>query len=326
MNTTLVTGATGFVGRPLIAALLARGVPVRALVRSSEAARTLPPEVDTRVVGDLTQVEHFEPLVHGIDAVLHLAARAHVVADRAQDNVAAYMVANEVVTRRLAQASLQEGARRFVYVSSIKAFGESDRGRAFEASDEPRPVDAYGRSKLAAEQALLEVCSRGVLEAVIVRPPLVYGPQVRANFLRIMQLVDREVPLPLGAVENRRSMVGVTNLVDFLCLCRSAAAAGRVLLVSDGQDLSTPELVRRLAAIMQRRCRLISMPPALLRAVASVVGFGGEVRRLTESLSVESEMSRRLLDWSPPQTVDEGLTATVASYLESKKNHGSAAT
>jgi nucleoside-diphosphate-sugar epimerase len=209
--------------------------------------------------------------------------------------------------------------RRFVLVSSIKALGEANRGRPFQATDVPQPEDVYGRSKLAAEQALTEVCQGSPMGPVIVRPPLVYGPGVRANFLRIMRLVDRGVPLPLAGIDNRRSMISLDNLVDFLALCReSPAAVGRTWLVSDGDDLSSPELVRRLARAMQRRPRLLAVPVPLLRLLGRLTGFGGELQRLTDSLSVSIEPNRELLGWHPPVSVETGLRATVDAYLQRK--------
>jgi nucleoside-diphosphate-sugar epimerase len=317
---TLVTGATGFLGRELVAELVRRGATVRAPVREAGGADVLPPGIDAPVAGDLAAMPDFAGLLADVDIVMHLAARAHVTADRGTENSDLYRASNTVLTRRLAAAARAAGVRRFVFVSSIKAFGESDRGRPFGPDDPPQPVDAYGRSKLAAERALLEECAAGGMRPVVVRPPLVYGPGVRANFLRIMRIVERGLPLPFGAIRNRRSMVSRANLVDFLCLCRDApAAADGTWLVSDGEDLSTPDLIRRLARIMGKPARLFAIPPPLLRGVARLLGFGGEMTRLTESLSMDIGASRERLCWTPPLGVDAGLQRAVDDYLARKR-------
>jgi nucleoside-diphosphate-sugar epimerase len=313
MSVTLVTGGSGFVGRHLVAELSRRGVAVRTTVR---APTDFAPGVDVRAVGDLASHGELDSLLHGVDCVLHLAARAHVTEDRADDNYELYRISNEVLTDRLAQAAAANGVRRFILMSTIKVFGEVDRGRPFAVADAPVPVDAYGRSKLAAERALWARCAAGTLAGVVVRSPLVYGPGVRANFLRLMRLVDREVPLPLASVHNRRSLVSTDNLVDLLCLCREqAAAAGGTFLVSDGEDLSTPELMGKVARAMRRRARLFGVPPAVLRLAGRLLGRAGEVARLTDSLSFDIAATRSTLAWSPPLTVDEGLQKTVDRYL-----------
>lgn len=315
MSRTLVTGASGFVGRALVTELVTRGVAVRAPVRERRGADSLPAGTDAPVVGDLTAIKDFSSLLAGVDTVMHLAARAHVTSDRGDANAGLYREVNEHLTRRFAEAALAAKVGRFVFVSTIKVFGETDRGRPYRADDVARPEDVYGRTKLAAELAVREVCAGGGMTPVIVRPPLVYGPGVRANFLRLIRLVDRGAPLPFASVRNRRSMVNLRNLVDFLCRCRETpAAAGRTLLVSDGVDLSTPDLVRHLARSLDRRPRLWPVPPAVLRALAGLLGYGGEVKRLTDSLSLDIAESCAALDWTPPVTVDAGIRSAVAAY------------
>lgn len=322
MGVTLVTGGTGFVGRQLIAELVKRDVLVRTTARDAQAATTLPSSVATHIVGDLTEYAGFDALLQNVDCVIHLAARAHVTSDRAGDNSNLYRISNETLTRRLAEAAARRGVKRFVMTSTIKVFGEMDRGRPFRADDRPAPVDAYGRSKWAAEQALWSVSRETAMQAVVVRPPLVYGPAVRANFLRIMRVVDRGIPVPFSAVNNRRSMVSSDNLVDFLCACRQdEAAAGKTLLVSDDHDLSTPELLREIARAMHRKARLLWMPVAALRAVGRVTGTFAEISRLTDSLSMEIADSRAVLGWTPPVAVDAGIEKTVKSYLATRCGH-----
>lgn len=195
--------------------------------------------------------------------------------------------------------------------------GEETTGRAYTADDEPHPRDIYGKSKWLGERALFEAAGKGHMEPVVVRSPLVYGPGVRANFLRLLRLVDAQRPLPLGAISNRRSLVSVWNLADLLInVLENPAAAGRAWMVSDGDDLSTPELIRRIAAAMGRQPRLLRVPVGLLRAVGRVVGRTEEVARLCGSLAVDTSTTCRVLGWAAPVSVDEGLRRTVAAYLD----------
>lgn len=275
MTRVFVTGATGFVGRALSADLLRNGFDM--------------------VPADLRR-PGWEAGLQGCEAVLHLAGVAH-----ARATAAVYQEVNVAATERLARAAARAGVRRLVFVSSIKVNGEATPPeRPFRADDAPAPLDDYGRSKWRAEQALAAV--RG-LETVVVRPPLVYGPGVRANFLRLVQLVDTGLPLPFASIRNRRSLIYVGNLAALLRACAShPRAAGRTFLAADGTDLSTPELVRRIAAALGRKARLLPFPPALLPS------------KLAASLVVDAAATREALGWAPPHTVDEGLAQVVAGY------------
>ena len=307
----LVTGANGFVGRGLCAELAARGRPFRT------AGRDLPePNPQAFAVGDIHADTDWEVALAGAEAVIHCVARVHVMQDSAADPLTAFRTVNLEGTRRLAEVAAAVGVRRLVFLSSIKVNGESTApGAPFRASDSPRPSDAYAVSKWEAEQALHAVASRTGLEVVVVRPPLVYGPGVRANFERLMRLVARGAPIPLGKVDNQRSMVGLDNLVDLLIRCVDhPAAAGQTFLVSDGRDLSTPEWIRMLAAVMGRPARLLPVPPALLRLGGRLTGRGAEVERLIGSLQLDIESTCETLDWSPPVSVEEGLSRTVAAF------------
>ena len=270
MTRFLVTGATGFIGRALFAE---KGFDAR--------------PCDLRRTG-------WERELAGVEAVIHLAGVAHT-----QASDAVYEEVNVRATQRLALAALEAGVRRFVYVSSIKVNGEATPpDRPFRAGDSPAPEDEYGRSKWRAEQALAKVSG---LEVVVVRPPLVYGPGVRANFRRLLQLVDSGLPLPFASIRNRRSFVFVGNLTALLRRCaEQPAAAGRTLLAADGEDLSTPELVRRMGKALGRRPMLLPFPARLLPA------------KLAGSLVVDTTETRSLLDWQPPYSVDQGLARTVA--------------
>jgi UDP-glucose 4-epimerase len=313
--TALVTGATGFVGVRLLPALQEAGWAVRAAVRSGRGVR-LPDGVEAVVVGDLADAPDLRPALAGIDAVIHLAGRAHVMRETADDAEGAFQRANVLATRHLAEQAAAGGVRRFVFLSSVKVNGERTIAQPFTEADRPAPEDAYGRSKWAAEQALHEIAGTMGLEVVVIRPPLVYGPGVKANFLRLLRLVERGVPLPLGAVHNRRSLVGVSNLCDLIVVCAThPAAAGETFLASDQHDLSTPDLVRSIAAAMGRPLRLLPFPVAVLRAAARIAGQGDAVERLVGSLQVDSSKATRLLGWAPAVPVQEGLARTVAWYV-----------
>lgn len=308
----LVTGANGFVGTVLCEALARSGYVVRAAVRTD---REVPAWVaEKQVVGDIGTTTDWSQALDGVDYVVHLAARVHVMHDSpASENL--YLETNARGTQRLAIAAMRAGVRRFVYLSSIKVNGEESVGRAYSAADPPQPKDAYGVSKWRAEQSLSEVANDG-LDYAIVRPPLVYGPGVRANFLRLMRWVDKGLPLPLGAVSNRRSLVSVWNLCDLLQrLLAEQVPSGRVWLVSDGEDLSTAGLIRGIARAMNKSIWLPPIPTGLLLAAGKMLGKGEEVLRLCGSMAVDIAATRRDLNWAPPVSVDESLARTVAWYL-----------
>jgi nucleoside-diphosphate-sugar epimerase len=306
-----VTGANGFLGSAIVAGLNARGRRARALFRSK---RTVDDGVE---VGDIGPMTSWRIALAGVDSVIHTAARVHIMHEKSSDALAAYRQVNVEGTRRLALQAAEAGVRRLVFVSSVKVNGERTDKTPFTALDTPAPEDAYGLSKWEAEQALHEIALRTGLEVVIIRPPLVYGPGVKANFLALVRAVARGIPLPFQAIENRRSLVAVENLVDLLMTCSDhPAAAGQTFLVSDDEDLSTPELIRRLARMMGHSPRLISMPPALLAMGASLINKRAAVQRLCGSLQVDIRRNRECLGWVPPITVDQGLATVVRWYFE----------
>ncbi|WP_061169082.1 UDP-glucose 4-epimerase family protein [Caballeronia hypogeia] len=308
-----VTGANGFVGRAVSRALLARGIAAAAIVRGDAHGE---PGAEVRRIEGLDSItpDNFD----GCEAVIHLAARVHMMGDAAAQSEAvlqAYRAANVDGALAAADCARRAGATRFVLMSSIKALGESDPGRPFTEDDARRPPDAYGVSKAEAEVKLLEFGGRTGMEIVVVRPPLVYGPGVRANFLAMMKAIARGLPLPLGAIEARRSLVSVDNLASATIECAlNPAATGRVFHVTDGYDPSVAELARKLGEHLGRPARLVPVPAGLLRGMAKLAGKAPQIDRLTGSLRVDSQRIRETLGWQPPQSLDEGLAATAAWF------------
>jgi UDP-glucose 4-epimerase len=312
MTRVLVSGATGFVGRELCEQLARAGYLVRAALRTDCA---VPACIAEKIVcGEINGATEWSRALENVELVVHAAARNHMLHDSVA-NAALYVETNADGTQALATESARRGVRRFIYLSSVKVNGEGSGQRPYRADDEPQPRDSYGASKWLAEQRLWAIAANTPMHAVVVRPPLVYGPGVHANFLRLLRWVDRERVLPLAAINNRRSMVSLWNLCDLLVrLLDHPAGMGRTWLVSDGVDISTPDLVRRIAHAMGRRARLMSVPPAALRVVAGLLGRGAEVRRLCDSLTVDIAPTREQLGWSPPLSMEEGLARTVNWY------------
>ena len=299
----LVTGASGFVGTALCRELLARGHTVRAAVRRLIPPGTVAPQLHQILVPDIAAEFDRRALVDGVGTVVHLAAIAH----RSNQIEGELRRVNCDAAVRLAQAA---AGRRFVFLSSVKVHGEDSGNGTYAEDDALNPQDSYGRSKLEAELALNETAARNGIELVIIRPPLVYGPEVKANFLRLIGWVDSGLPLPFASVRNRRSLVYVGNLVDAIARFAEHPAARGPFLVSDEERVSTPELVSRIARALERPARLFPAPPALLRAAGMIAGRRDEVRRLTGNLAIDSFRARRLLDWRPPYTLDAGLAET----------------
>jgi nucleoside-diphosphate-sugar epimerase len=313
MTRVLVTGATGFIGAALCEAVAQAGYQVRAALRSG---RSIPnAAVEHVVVGDINSTCDWSAALEGVDAVLHAAARVHMAHDGA-DSQALYAETNERGTQCLASAAARAKVRRFVYLSSVKVNGEETRDRAYTPFDEPHPQGAYGISKWHAEKHIMQIAALSCMETTIVRAPLVYGPGVRANFLRLLRLVDRGWPLPLGAVHNKRSLVNIWNLCDLLVhVLRHPSAPGHTWMVSDAEDLSTVNLLRRIGDAMDRQVRLFSVPVGLVQLCAGLVGRRAEITRLCSSLTVDITHTRAALGWTPPVTVEQALARTVAWYL-----------
>lgn len=303
----VVTGASGFVGGAVVGRLRADGIAVRPVVRTpgkggpdAVCGPALGPEAD------------WMPVLAGAAAVVHAAAHVHIEPAGGEAARADFHRINVDGTRRLAEQAAAAGVRRFLFISSIGVNGPR-ADRPFTEDDKPAPQGSYAESKLEAETALREVCGRTGMEWVVIRPPLVYGPHAPGNFARLVRWMARGVPLPLGAVHNRRTLVAIDNLVDLIVTClHSEAAAGQLFLAGDGESLSTPELLRTVAQARGRHARLLPVPVALLRAAAAVVGRSADAERLCGSLEVDIGKARRLLGWAPPVSASDALRRAAA--------------
>lgn len=321
----LVTGSTGLVGRVVCRHLLASGYAVRACFQHPEGTALLAhfgDRVELCCTGDMGAKTEWEEALEGVEAVVHLAARVHMVQDRARNPIGSYRRLNVAATEQLAEAASRR-ARRFVFVSSVKVNGEQTIAKPFDEMDAPNPQGPYGISKWEAENALRRIAGTSGMEVVIIRPPLVYGPGVRANFLRLMQAVYRGLPLPLPRMDNRRSLMGVENLAHVLVQCLShPAAANRTFLVSDDEDISTRELVSRLAGAFGRPCRFVPLPESWLRIAARILGRQEQITRLFGSLTLSCACARERLGWNPPVALNDGLAATAHWYVSSRNQLG----
>lgn len=304
----LVTGASGFVGSALVEFLHDKGYDVLGTVRSAALAQC------SILAPELSASSGWRELLAGRDVVVHAAARAHVLAETETDPLAVFREVNTAGTLNLARQAAAAGVRRFVFISSIGVNGLYTReGDCFTEKSPPAPHNDYALSKWEAEQGLLEISRETGLEVVILRPPLVYGPGVKANFLRLIRMVERGLPLPLGAIHNRRSFLYLGNFVDAIRLCvEHPEAAGQTFLLDDGEPVSTPELIRALARAMGRPARILAVPVGVLKLAGALVGKRAAVARLAGSLLVDSSLIRSRLGWKPPFSMEAGLAATVA--------------
>jgi nucleoside-diphosphate-sugar epimerase len=319
MARMLITGANGFVGKALCAELLEHGHVVRA---ASRATGSVMERVDITVVGSIDDKTDWTGALAGIDVVIHLAARVHVMHEKATDPLEEFRRVNTVGTEHLARAAAISGVKRMVFASSIKVNGEeTTAGHRFSEHDIPAPQDPYGVSKWEAEQALHRVSKETGLEVVVVRPPLVYGPGVKGNYERLMSALSKGMVLPFASVNNVRSMLYVENLVDAIRVCAtSSAASGNTYLLCDGEDVSTPTLLRQMGAAMEKPVCLIPCPLTLLKTLGFLLGKSSEVKRLLGSLQIDNSKIRHDLNWQPPFTLQEGLDATAKKYLDTMES------
>ena len=309
----LITGANGFIGNALCEALLCSGHVVRGALRSAYSGITA---VESQVVGEINGSTDWSEALRNIDVVIHLAARVHVMDDQSADPLAEFRRVNVDGSLNLAKQAASTGVKRLIYLSSVKVNGEYTlAGHPFKESDIANPQDAYGLSKLEAEQGLLLIAQETGMEVVIIRAPLVYGQGVKANFASMMRAVERGLPLPLGAIHNSRSFVYVGNLVSLITTClHHPAAANQVFLVSDGYDLSTTQLLQACAIALGVKSRLWNVPQGLIEGLAAMVGKRDVVQRLCGNLQVDISKARALLGWTPPTSVADGLKATALGF------------
>ncbi len=315
INYLLVTGANGFVGRALCEELVKLGTPVKAICRETKSFDIA--GCDVIQIPSIDAQTAWVASLNNVNTVIHLAARVHVMNDLVTNPLEEFLKINLHGTVNLARQSATAGVKRFIYMSSVKVNGEyTIAGKPFTETDVPTPTDAYAVSKYEAEQALLQIAQQTGMEVVIIRPPLVYGPGVKANFASMLRMLQRGIPLPLGTVQNKRSFVYVGNLVSFILRCvEHSAAANQIFLVSDGNDLSTKELLINCAQALRVKVRLLPVPINLLKLIAAVLGKKEMVQRLCDNLQVDISKAKYLLYWTPPISMNEGLKVTVKNIL-----------
>jgi nucleoside-diphosphate-sugar epimerase len=319
LSCILVTGANGFVGSKLCQVLIDNSDTVHAITRR----QNFPLETSTLKyfsVNNIGSDTQWERALDRVDCVIHLAARVHVMLDSSSNPLAIYREVNTVGTMNLARQALKAGVKRFIYLSSIKVNGEStSKNTSFKASDETFPTDPYAISKYEAEQQLFELTKNTNMSIVVIRPPLVYGPGVKANFFSMMRWVNKEIPLPLGLIHNKRSLVALDNLVDLILVCSThKAAVNQVFLVSDGNDLSVTQLLQSMAKALDKTSRLIPVPVWLLRLGATILQQTNISNRLLGSLQVDMSKTQELLNWEPSITAEEALKETANHFIKNQ--------
>ena len=312
----LLTGATGFVGRSLALALIQKHTALICSVRKP----THIAGADCRLVDELSPNTDWRHCLDQVDTVIHCAARVHVMQETANDPLQLFRNVNVAGTLQLAKQAAAAGVKQFIFLSSVKVNGEkTDIGSAFTEDCEPQPIDPYGISKLEAERALFELGRITGMAITVIRPPLIYGPGVGANFLSLLRWVQRGIPLPLASIRNQRSFVFIDNLVSLISCCiQNPRASNQVFLVSDGRDMSTTELLKKSATSFKVSSRLLPCPASLLILMANLLGKKSVADRLCESLQVDISKASRILEWTPPHTVEQGLQATANYLIESQ--------
>ncbi len=313
----LITGSNGFVGLPLSQHLTAAGHQIIGAVRSHDSLSLVNSHIQLKAIGDIDEITDWQDCLGGVECIIHLANLAHVMNEQSSNPLALYRKVNSEGTINLARQAVAAGVKRFIFISSIKVNGESTlHGQAFTPKDQHIPVDPYGLSKYEAELGLKLIAEQTGLEVVVIRPPLIYGPGVKANFLKMMRWVEKGFPLPLGAIQNHRSMLGLDNLINFIELCLTHPnAAGQTFLVSDDHDVSTTELLKEIATAMHRPPRLLSIPQFLIEMLLILFGQRHISERLCGSLQLDISFAKTCLSWKPPHTFKDQLSKTVLDYL-----------
>ncbi len=321
LRNILLTGANGFVGKALCRNLLEQGFRVRAVVRSQEKANMLQKlfassQLECVVVADFTKTK-WQTVLDQVDAIIHLAARAHVVYENNPASSAEYQLANVAFTEQLAKAAVTHHVTRFLYMSSVMVTGTATQSKPFTEIDLPNPHNIYAHSKWRAEQVLQEISKNSDLKVTILRSPVVYGQGVKANFQSLLKLVQSGLPIPLGRIQNQRSLIYVENLVDAIVTClQQEAAIGQTYLVADAEPVSTPDLIRQIAAALNKPARLWPFPIAFLKGMAKMIGKSAMVDKLLESLVIDCAKIKNELGWQPPYTLQEGLMRDFGTRAE----------
>jgi len=312
MKKILVTGALGFIGQSLCKTLSKSGKSVRGIVRSQNSF-SKNPDIEYVSVGDIVHKKDWKNMLVDIDCIIHCAGRAHIMSETKSDTLKIYRSVNVDVTKRLAEQAAAAGVRRLIFLSSIGVLGlDTNNRKSFLQSDEINPIENYAISKYEAEQALLQISDKTAIETIIIRSPLVYGPSAPGNLARLIKLVSSNIPLPFSRINNKRSMVGIDNLVDLLIRCIDHPdSAGKTFLISDGEDLSTPDLINHIASSMGHKAYLFPVPMFLLKFVSRILGKQREIDRLVGSLKIDSNYTRETLNWMPPVSVTEGIRRMV---------------
>jgi len=314
----LITGAHGFIGKALMKHLVSLNYQIIGAIRLSKHAERLPVEVTPLIIPSIGAETNWSVALRGIDTIIHLAGRAHVMKEKASEPLISFRNINTFGTERLAKAAAFEGVKRLIFISTIKVNGE-DSTTSYTEKDSPNPQDPYAISKWEAEQILRDVSAETGMETIIIRPPLVYGPAVRANFLRMLHLVDYGIPLPFARINNHRSLIYIGNLVDAIAMCINHPNAGnQTFLVSDQDDVSTPDLIRLISSAMDKPNRLFSFPPNILSLFATMIGKKNLYDRLCGSLAVDASTISKKLSWQPPFSLNDGIAHTVAWYLRNR--------
>ena len=310
--TILVTGASGFIGRSLCARFASDRIDFLGTTRRDLDCSGY----RCASVGNIDGATNWTSVLDGVEVIVHLAARVHIMSDDAEFPRNEYTRVNVDGTRRLAECASKAGVKRIIFLSTVKVLGEKTETRPFHYSDEPAPVDPYAESKLGAERSLRQIEKQTGLEVVVIRPPLVYGPGVGGNIARMIEYIRSGLWLPLGRIENKRSLLAVANLCDVVSICLDHPdAAGKTFLISDGSDISTTDLIKAIAQEMGKPSRLIPVPERVLKVCGRIVGRTADVRRLCDSLQVDISYTKELLGWSPRFTIEDELRHVVRQHL-----------
>lgn len=314
----LITGASGFIGSALTQFLYKQNYSITVTLR--RVSNTLPSDIQQKLIGNLLPNIDWSQTLADTDTVIHLAARAHILKEQSTDPLTAFRATNTAATLNLAQQAAAAGVRRFIFISSIGVNGNKTLDKPFTVTDTPNPAEHYAISKHEAELGLKQIAAQTGMEVVIIRPPLVYGAGAKGTFNQLIKTVAKRVPLPLGCIHNQRSLVALPNLIDLITTCIDhPAAANQTFLISDGEDLSTTDLLRRLSHALGKPARLLPIPQQLLETTLNLLGKQAIAQRLCGNLQIDMTHTRKTLNWTPPVSVDEALRQTAQTYLQSQR-------